>query len=90
MSIQFLSAESSEGGLRAHYTLSHSTPGRSGTVLDETLVLSRLPSGWKASLEINDCGADTPEEAIAKLTGWLRRLADGLEGNRGKDQLPLN
>ncbi len=76
-------------GVVASYEISHSTPGREGTVLTAPLTLSIGRDKTWCALAVNDCAAATPDEAITKLATWLRRLADGLEKRAGTVQLPF-
>jgi hypothetical protein len=90
MSLTLKSVESRAGHLlAAKYSLAHSTPGRDGTVLEQTLSLQILPGETTAYLTIPDCKATTPDEALTRLATWLRRLADGIDQRSTSISLPL-
>lgn len=81
----------SRGELRAEYELTHSTPGREGTTLEEPLVLRISPGGHTlCTLHIDDCKGDTTNEALDRMAIWLRRLADGIENRGTLVQIPLS
>lgn len=75
--------------IEASYELTHSTPSREGTTLAEPLTLYIRRDQTVVSLQINDCQAATPDEALTKLQSWLRRLADGLEQRGPSVQMPV-
>jgi hypothetical protein len=77
-------------GFRATYNLTHSTPGREGTTLTEELILDIYPSRPViASISIGKCPGFTTEEALIRLSSWLRRLADSLDQRGPSIHLPL-
>jgi hypothetical protein len=76
-------------GIVAEYEVSHSTPGREGTFLCAPLTLSIGREKAVCELHITECTAATPDEAIARMADWLRRLADGMEKRTGTVQLPF-
>ena len=73
----------------AKYNLTHSTPGPDGTVLSQPLKLSKLGANWSVELLVENCEAASPDEALARMVVWLRRLADGLENRGTSVALPL-
>lgn len=90
MSLSLSTLERLEGGfIRATYEVKHSTPGAHGTTLSEPMSLFITPHQTKATLNIPDCDAKTPEEAIARMSAWLRRLADGVDEHKTSINLPL-
>lgn len=71
------------------YDVEHWTGGPGGTCLSEPLTLDITPSKTTAKLVIEDCEAATPDEALARMAVWLRRLADGIEQRSTSVQIPL-
>lgn len=92
MSLKLVNVERREpDGLRATYELTHSTPGREGTTLTEELVMDVYPGRpIDVSMSITDCTGSTTDEVLARLSGWLRRLADGLDQRGESISLPLS
>lgn len=79
------------GELRVEYALTHSTPGREGTCLEQPLVLTIRPGGHTlCTLHIDDCTGGTINEALDRMSTWLRRLADGIENRGTSVQIPLS
>lgn len=77
--------------LTAKFNVIHSTPGRDGTCLEEPLTLTIQPGGSTlCTLHIDDCKGGTPDEALARMSMWLRRLADGIEQRGTSVLIPLS
>lgn len=76
-------------GVLTSYEVTHSTPGRDGTTVKQILEAYIYPHKTKLSLVIDDCEDATPAEALAKMSRWLRRLADGIDEHKGSTNLPL-
>lgn len=92
MPLKLITIESREpDGFRATYEASHSTPGREGTTLKEEIIMDVYPGRpTSLSMSIPECEAPTPDEALARLSGWLRRLADGIDNRGASVSLPLS
>lgn len=88
MPLKLISVESTEAGLIARYNLTHSTPGREGTTLEEPLTICIRPDKTWCELTIRECSAANPDEALERLALWLRRLADGIDKRSGALILP--
>lgn len=93
MSLTLKSIEvTSPGCLTATYEIQHWTPGASGTCLSQHISLDILPIGTTASIIIDresNCQAATPEDALKRMSAWLRRLADGIDEHKTSINLPL-
>ena len=76
-------------GVELKYTAMHSTGGRDGTTLDQPLTLVLDGKECTCSMEISDCKGATPDEALHRMAGWLRRLADGIEKRGASVPIPL-
>ena len=90
MSLSISNLERLDGGfIRVTYEVKHWTPGATGTCLTQPLTLFITPNKTEASMIIPDCEGKTPQESIARMATWLRRLADGIEEHKDSINLPV-
>jgi hypothetical protein len=89
MPLTLKSIRAEQAGVIVQYDVTHSTPGREGTVISMPMTLSIGREKVWCELNIQECTAATPDEAIARMAGWLRRLADGMEARTGNVNLPF-
>ncbi len=78
------------GDLRLTYRAWHSTPGAEGTVVDQIVDMDVRPGKTTVAIAIDECEAPTPDEALQRLSRWLRRLADGIDQRGESIKLPLS
>lgn len=87
-----LANEGSSAGrplVKATYDLQHWTPGPTGTCLSQPLTLLIESTKTTATLVVEHCEGATPDEALTRMSAWLRRLADGLDQRAPSVQLPV-
>lgn len=76
--------------MQATYEVRHGTPGRSGTVLSQTLEMQIDGPRVDCRLVIEGCQGDTPEEALERMAGWCDRMAAAIrERPKSAVALPL-
>jgi hypothetical protein len=80
---------SPEGSFVARYELTHSTPGREGTCLSCPLEIRFDAKSSECVLVVKECTGGTPDESLARLAVWLRRLADGVDQRAPSVPVPL-
>lgn len=81
--------EQGPGSIRVDYDLTHSTPGRDGTTLRAPLTVFIAAHQTHCRLEIDRCEGLTADESLAKMSAWLRRLADGIDQRGSGLNIPL-
>lgn len=89
MPLHLKTIEATATGLSAKYSLTHSTPGREGTVLEQSLTLRITADRCWCEVEVTGCDGPTTDVALDKMAAWLRRLADGLQTRGASLSLPV-
>ncbi len=89
MSLTTRSVHVSPGRTTLEFELTHSTPGRDGTILSEPLTLRVSDGHCECELHVTDCKGTTPDETLTRMASWLRRLADGIEERKPSKLIPL-
>jgi hypothetical protein len=77
------------GFMTVVYEVQHWTPGADGTCLSQDMTLTVSPVKTTAVLNVSDCDAKTPDEALKRMSVWLRRLADGIDEHKDSINLPI-
>ena len=63
------------------YNVTHSTPGRNGTTLEQRLKIQRINGEWSANIEQNGINEKTSTAAAWKLGDWLTRLGNEIKNH---------
>ena len=74
--------------VRLDYEVTHSTDGRDGTTLTADLKMFVADGRTIVNLEVPECDAATPREAVERLSRWLERLKEGID-KRKDTWLPI-